>query len=268
MVAIPLCESPTRARDIGPHRLPPLTYNTVKQSLSGKFAAITGATSGIGLATARTLIKAGATVVLIGRNEQVLNEVCDGRSALPLVADLSQPEHCEQLADRLLTLVPHIDIFHANAGVYVGGDLINASLEQIDQLLQVNVNAVIKNVRSIMPHMMERKTGDIIITSSLAAHCAVAWEPVYSASKWAINSFVQVMRRQLLPYGIRVGAVSPGPVDTPLVSDGPEGTLKQAKDNGSIIEADLVADAILYMLTRPRCMTIRDMVIIPSRFDL
>jgi len=240
----------------------------VEKSLSGKVAAITGATSGIGLATARALLKAGATVVLIGRNERVLNEVCDGKTAIPLVADLSLPDHCKQLPDQLLKLVPHIDIFHANAGIYIGGDLIDVDLDQIDQLIKVNVSAVMKNVRSIMPHMMERKTGDIVVTSSLAAHCAVAWEPVYSASKWALNSFVQVMRRQLLPYGIRVGAVSPGPVDTALVADSPEGTLKQAKEAGSIIEADLVADAILYMLTRPRCMTIRDMVIIPSRFDL
>jgi len=207
-------------------------------------------------------------VVLIGRNECVLRDICDGEQAIPLVADLNDPEQCNGLIEAILRLVPHIDIFHANAGTYIGGDLVNAELAQIDRLLQLNINAVIKNIRSVIPHMMERKSGDIIVTSSLAAHCAVAWEPVYSASKWALNSFVQVMRRQLLPHGVRVGAVSPGPVDTALVDGGPEGTLKEAKEKGSIIEPELIADAVLYMLTRPKRMTIRDMVIIPSSFDL
>ncbi|KXU37729.1 glucose dehydrogenase [Cephaloticoccus primus] len=238
--------------------------------LKDKIAAVTGAASGIGLATAQALLYAGAKVVLIDKNERALNAVCDGlgEAAIPLVLDLLDTAQCKRLADELLAAVPHVDIFHANAGIYIGGDLVDAELDNIDRMLQLNINVVIKNVRSIIPHMIERKTGDIIVTSSLAGHSAVAWEPVYSPSKWATHSFVQIMRRQLLPHGIRVGSVSPGPVSSALLADWPEENLRKAKENGSIIEPAAIADAILYMLTRPRNVTIRDMVIIPSSFDL
>jgi len=238
--------------------------------LSGKIAAVTGAASGIGLATTQALMQAGAKVVLIDKDERVLNAACEGHngSAIPLVADLLNVDQCKQLADNILSLVPHVDSFHANAGIYIGGDLIDADLDHIDRMLQLNINVVFKNVRSIIPHMIERKTGDIIVTSSLAGHSAVLHEPVYSPSKWATHSFVQIMRRQLLPHGIRVGSVSPGPVSSALLADWPEENLRKAKENGSLIEPSEIADAVLYMLTRPRNVTIRDMVIIPSSFDL
>jgi len=237
--------------------------------LLGKIAAVTGAASGIGLATTEALLHAGAKVVLIDKDERALKVVCkDHGDAIPLVADLLNVEQCKRLVDDILALVPHVDIFHANAGIYIGGDLVGADLDHIDRMLQLNINVVFKNVRSIIPHMIERKTGDIIVTSSLAGHSAVAWEPVYSPSKWATHSFVQIMRRQLLPHGIRVGSVSPGPVSSALLADWPEENLRKAKENGSLIEPAEIADAVLYMLTRPRNVTIRDMVIIPSSFDL
>jgi len=240
------------------------------KSLLGKIAAVTGAASGIGLATTKALIEAGAKVVLIDKDERALNAACEGRRdvAIPLVANLLDVDQCRRLPESILALVPHVDIFHANAGIYIGGDLIDADLDHIDRMLQLNINVVFKNVRSIIPHMIERKTGDIIVTSSLAGHSAVLHEPVYSPSKWATHSFVQIMRRQLLPHGIRVGSVSPGPVSSALLADWPEENLRKAKESGSLIEPAEIADAVLYMLTRPRNVTIRDMVIIPSNFDL
>jgi len=224
--------------------------------LHNKTAAITGAASGIGFATTEALIAHGARVVCIDRDEKALDALhqTHGESVIPLVLDLLDREQCRTLAEQILQRVNQLDIFHANAGIYIGGDLIDADLDHIDRMLELNINVVMKNIRSIIPHMIERKSGDIIITSSLAAHTAVAWEPVYSPSKWAMNAFVQAMRRQLLPHGIRVGSVSPGPVSSALLADWPEPTE--------------IADAITWMLTRPRNVTIRDMVIIPSRFDL
>src|SRR6266436_3903520 len=84
-----------------------------------------------------------------------------------------------------------LDILHANAGTYVGGDLVDADTGAIDRMLNLNVNVVMKNVHDVLPHMIERRTGDIIVTSSLAAHFPTPWEPVYASSKWAINCFVQ-----------------------------------------------------------------------------
>jgi len=238
--------------------------------LQNKTAAITGAASGIGLAATESLIANGARVVCIDRDGKALDALHKkhGEAVIPLVLDLLDRTQCRTLADQILARVDHLDIFHANAGIYIGGDLIDADLDHIDRMLELNINVVMKNIRSIIPHMIERKTGDIIVTSSLAAHTAVAWEPVYSPSKWAMNAFVQAMRRQLLPYGIRVGSVSPGPVSSALLADWPPERLRKAKEEGSIIEPSEIADAITYMLSRPRNVTIRDMVIIPSRFDL
>lgn len=240
------------------------------KDLAGKVAAITGAASGTGLATAEALLHAGATVVLIDRDEAALRGHCArlGERARPLVIDLLDADSCNSLLAGVLGLVGHLDIFHANAGSYIGGDLTETTPEAIDRMLSLNVNAVMKNVHAIVPHMQGRKTGDIIVTSSVAGHFPTPWEPVYSASKWAMTCFVQVMRRQLLKSGIRVGSVSPGPVASALLKDWPEENLRKAKESGALIEPKDVADAILFMLTRPRNVCIRDVVILPSSFDI
>ena len=135
-------------------------------------------------------------------------------------------------------------------------------------MLSLNVNAVMKNVHAVIPHMTEQGGGDIIVTCSVAGHFPVPWEPVYSASKWAITCFVQTMRRQLNKRGIRVGQVSPGPVISALLADWPEENLRKAKESGSLIEPDEVSEAILFMLTRPRNVTIRDVIVLPTNFDI
>lgn len=240
------------------------------QALQGKTAAVTGAASGIGRASTEALRAAGARVVLIDRDEKALAEACTalGEHAIPLVLDLLDPQQCASLVPEVLRRVGALDIFHANAGLYVGGDLVDAQHDAIDRMLNLNVNVVIKNVRDVLLHMTERKTGDIIVTSSLAAHFPTPWEPVYAASKWAIDCFVQTVRRQVFKHGIRVGAISPGPVITSLLADWPADKLEEAKANGSLLEASEVANVVLFMLTRPRSMTIRDVVMMPTQFDL
>ena len=238
--------------------------------LKGKVAAVTGAASGIGLASTEAMIAAGAKVVLVDRDEKALRSVCArlGDRAVPLTVDLLDARQCASLLDDVLTKVDHLDILHANAGTYIGGDLVNADLDAIDRMLNLNVNVVIKNVRTVAPHMIERGSGDIIITSSVAGHSPVPWEPVYSPSKWAMTCFVQTMRRQLLKSGVRVGSVSPGPVISALLADWPEENLRKAKEAGALIEPKEVADAVMFMLTRPRNVTIRDVVVLPSAFDI
>jgi ribitol 2-dehydrogenase len=123
-------------------------------------------------------------------------------------------------------------------------------------------------VHDVLPHMIERGAGDIVVTSSLAAHFPTPWEPVYAASKWAVDCFVQTTRRQVFRHGIRVGAISPGPVMTGQIADWPADKLREALASGSLLEPVEVAEVVLFMLTRPRGMTIRDVVMMPSNFDL
>ena len=238
--------------------------------LSGQVAAVTGSASGIGFASAQALIQAGAQVVLIDRDAPALAKACEalGDSALPLVLDLLDPAQCAAMPERILGLAGQLDVFHANAGLYVGGDLIDAKDDAIDRMLNLNINVVMKNVRGVLPHMIARGTGDIIVTSSLAAHFPTPWEPVYASSKWAIDCFVQTVRRQVFKHGIRVGAISPGPVITALLADWPAEKLEEAKAKGTLLEAAEVANVVLFMLTRPRGMTIRDVVMMPTQFDL
>ncbi len=238
--------------------------------LQGQVGAVTGAASGIGLASARAMVQAGARVVLVDRDQAALNKACAdlGPNAIPLVLDLLDAKQCATLLQRVIALAGRLDVFHANAGLYVGGDLVEADPDAIDRMLNLNVNVVMKNVHNVLPHMIERGTGDIIVTSSLAAHFPTPWEPVCASSKWAINCFVQPARRQVFKHGIRVGSISPGPVITSLLADWPADKLAEAKAKGSLLEASEVADVVLFMLTRPRGMTIRDVVMMPTQFDL
>lgn len=235
----------------------------------GKVAAITGAASGIGLATTEALVAAGARVVLIDRDQAALDAQCArlGPQAMALRLDLLNPAECAEILPRILDVAGDLDIFHANAGTYIGGDLLDTTLDTIDRMLNLNVNAVMKNVHSVAPHMIARGSGDIVITASVAGHFPVPWEPVYSASKWAMTCFTQTMRRQLLKHGIRVGQVSPGPVISALLADWPEENLRKAKEAGALIEPSEVAETVMFMLSRPRGVTIRDVVILPSSFE-
>jgi ribitol 2-dehydrogenase len=240
------------------------------KELEGKIAVVTGAASGIGLASAEAMHAAGARVVVVDRDGTALAAIREkhGEAVIPLVVDLLDSKACAALIPNILKTTGKIDIFHANAGLYVGGDLVDADDGAIDRMLNLNVNVVMKNVHDVLPHLIERKTGDVIVTSSLAAHYPTPWEPVYASSKWAINCFVQVVRRQVFKHGVRVGSVSPGPVVTGLLKDWPADKLKEAREAGSLIEASEVAEVIMFMLTRPRGMTIRDVVMMPTNFDL
>lgn len=238
-------------------------------TLTGKVAAITGAASGIGLATARALLAEGATVVLVDRNEATLAALTAelGNNAHAQVTDLLDADSCAAMVPEILAKTGQIDILHCNAGTYIGGDLVDTTPEAIDRMLNLNVNAVMKNVHAVAPHMIARRTGDIIVTCSVAGHYPTYWEPVYSGSKWAITSFVQGMRRQMVPHGVRVAQISPGPVVSALLADWPEENLRKARESGGLIEPEDVAEAITFMLTRRRSVTIRDMIILPSNFD-
>ncbi|OHV90640.1 SDR family oxidoreductase [Mesorhizobium sp. ORS 3428] len=242
----------------------------MSESLSGKVAAITGAASGIGLECARTMLAAGAKVVLVDRAEDRLNALAAelGDNAYAVVTDLLDPASVNRMMPEILEKAGRLDIFHANAGAYVGGEVATGDPDQWDKMLNLNINAVFRTVHAVLPHMIEKKGGDIIVTSSVAGFVPVVWEPIYTASKFAVQAFVHTVRRQVLKHGIRVGAVAPGPVVTALLSDWPKAKMEEALAAGSLMEAKEVADAVLFMLTRPRNVTIRDLVILPQSVDI
>src|SRR5690606_25216826 len=202
----------------------------MSKPLQDKIAVVTGAASGIGLATSRALLEAGARVVMADRNAEALAALTKelGEGAIAQATDLLDAQSCASMVPEVLEKTGRIDILHCNAGSYIGGELADTTPEAIDRMLNLNVNAVIKNVHAVAPHMIGRRTGDIIVTCSLAEHFPTYWEPVYSGSKWAITSFVQGLRRQMVQHNVRVAQISPGPVVSALLDDWPAENLRKA----------------------------------------
>ena len=148
--------------------------------LSGKVAAVTGAASGIGLKCATTLLEAGARVVFVDRDAGRLAEICGalGPAAIPVTVDLLDPSSVSGMAGQILHKAGQLDIFHANAGSYVGGEVLGGDPDAWDRMLTLNINAVFRSIHAVLPHMVERGTGDILVTSSVAGMIPVLWEPV------------------------------------------------------------------------------------------
>lgn len=246
------------------------SVSSMNTSLSGKVAAITGAASGIGLECARTLLGAGAKVVLIDREGEKLNKLVAelGENAFALQVDLMQADQVDNLLQGILQLTGRLDIFHANAGAYIGGPVAEGDPDAWDRMLNLNINAAFRSIHAVLPHMIERQTGDIVLTSSIAGVVPVVWEPIYTASKFAVQAFAHTIRRQLAPHGIRVGAVLPGPVVTALLDDWPKAKMEEALANGSLMQPVEVAEAVVFMLTRRKGVVVRDLVILPNTVDL
>ncbi|MCH8530701.1 MAG: SDR family oxidoreductase [Saccharospirillum sp.] len=238
--------------------------------LENKVAAVTGAASGIGLECARAMLEEGATVVLIDRASDKLKTLCEtlGDKALPLSLDLLDSEQVASMLPRILEMAGQLDIFHANAGAYIGGPAAEGDPDQWDKVLNLNINAAFRTVQAVLPYMIKRKTGDVLFTSSVAGVIPVVWEPIYTASKFAVQAFMHATRRQVSEHGIRMGAVLPGPVVTALLDDWPKEKMEEALANGSLMQPREVAEAVLFMLTRPRNVVIRDLVILPNSVDL
>lgn len=242
----------------------------MSESLGGKTAAVTGAASGIGLECARVMLEAGATVALVDRAGDKLDRLCAelGPRAVPVVIDLLDPASVATMMPQVLDRTGSLDIFHANAGSYIGGEVVDGDPDAWDRMLNLNINAVFRTIHAVLPHMVERRSGDIIVTSSVAGVIPVVWEPIYTASKHAVQAFVHTVRRQVSRHGIRVGAVLPGPVVTALLDDWPQAKMDEALANGSLMQPREVAEAVLFMLTRPRNVVIRDLTILPVSLEL
>ncbi len=209
-------------------------------------------------------------MVLIDRDQEKLQRLTDelGENAYPLVIDLLNPQQVSGMLPGILAAAGRLDIFHANAGAYIGGPVAEGDPDVWDRVLNLNINAAFRSVQAVLPHLIEQKSGDILFTSSIAGVVPVIWEPIYTASKFAVQAFVHSTRRQVAQYGVRVGAVLPGPVVTALLDDWPKAKMDEALANGSLMQPREVAEAVLFMVTRSKHVTVRDLVILPNSVDL
>ena len=240
------------------------------QSLHGKTVLVTGASSGIGRAAARAFAREGMRVALSARSRDKLDALAAelGEGAVAIAADLGVPAEVDRLIAESILRLGRLDVLFANAGVYIAGKVAEGRPDEWDRLLMLNVNSVFRAIRAALPHMQERKSGDILVTSSISAHQALHFEPVYSASKHAVNAFVHGLRRQLIPDNIRVGSLAPGTVLNELWGyHDPLEIEKKVADRSGLRSED-VAEAAVFMLTRPANVTIRDLVILPQALDL
>jgi len=238
--------------------------------LDGKTIVITGASSGIGRATALLMARSGANVVLVARSSEKLQELAktNPSQSLAVTADVRSLDQMHAAIQQGVARFGQVDALFANAGVYLSGDVSSGDPAAWSELIDINIKGVMNSVSAILPRLTQRGVGDIIVCSSISGHQAIHWEPVYSASKHAIQSFVHGLRRQLLKSGIRVGAVAPGMVLNELwgLSDQAEIDRRAAAGEGLISED--VAEAVYFMLTRPQNVTIRDLVMLPRCQDL
>jgi ribitol 2-dehydrogenase len=242
----------------------------VAKSLRDQVAVVTGASSGIGLAIAQALAAEGVRLVLGARSQGTLDEAVAGLGELATAVrtDVTDSAEVEALIAAAVERYGRIDILIANAGVYTGGDFAAGDLAEQLALINTNVGGVLRTVHAALKYMLPAGSGDIVVTSSVSGHQAIYWEPVYSASKHAVQALAHGVRRQLVGTGVRIGAVAPGVVLNDLWKVTDAAAVAEGVAAGTGIRSEDVADAVLFMLTRPSHVNIRDLVILPVNQEI
>ncbi|MCY4537525.1 MAG: SDR family oxidoreductase [Chloroflexi bacterium] len=236
-------------------------------SLSGKVVIVTGASSGIGEACARALAEAGCKLTLAARSVDKMEALAAELSTECLVAraDMTAPADISNMVERTLDQFGAVDVLIANAGIYIPGEFADGDPEAFSELLTINIDAVLRCAHAVIPSMKAGGGGDIVVTSSISGFIDVDWEPIYSASKHAVQTFVHTVRRQVAGDGIRVMSLAPGAVANPLWGFHDADEIKRvSEDERSYLTSEDCAAALVFMLTRPAHVTIRDLVILPQ----
>lgn len=177
-------------------------------------ALVTGASSGIGAATARKLARSGVRVLLHGRNEDRLAALAAETGGTALAADLARPEAAADLAERALAITGSVDLLVNNAGLGWAGPLPELSEDELRHLVAVNLTAPLDLTRALLPAMLKRDRGQIVFVSSIAGRTGVAGEAVYAATKSGVDAFADSLRFEVHGTGVTVGIVVPGVVRT------------------------------------------------------
>jgi NADP-dependent 3-hydroxy acid dehydrogenase YdfG len=247
-------------------------------TLDGTAALVTGASSGIGEATARALAGQGAAVAVAARRRDRLDALvaaieADGGRALAIEADVTDQQQAIGAVERTVEELGRLDVVINNAGVMLLGPAVGAPTEEWDRMVSLNVNGVLYVAHAAIPHLLRaaeddpRRVADLVNVSSVAGRRATTGSGVYNATKFAVNAFSESLRQEVAQRHVRVSVIEPGAVATELTTHLREEVREQlARNSGDLerLEAGDVADAISYVVTRPRRVAINEVLIRPT----
>ena len=248
------------------------------ERLDGTVALITGASSGIGAATALALAKQGAAVALVARRVERLQQLADeitkgGGRTLVIETDVTDKQQAQDAVERTVRELGRLDTLVNNAGVMLLGPIENSPLEEWDRMVQLNVLGLLYTAHAALPHLLKaaedspRRVADLINISSVAGRVARSGSGVYNTTKFGVVAFTESLRQEVTKRHVRVSVVEPGAVATELTDHlRPEiRDLQQQRFAGvERMESEDIADAIEYIVTRPRRMAINEMLIRPT----
>jgi NADP-dependent 3-hydroxy acid dehydrogenase YdfG len=242
--------------------------------LDGKVAAITGASSGIGEATALALVAEGAKVVIGARREERLTDLAErieaaGGTAVPVATDVTDEAQANAFVKRAVDDFGRLDILVNNAGVMLLGPITGARTDQWRRMIEVNELGLLYCTHAALPIMTEAGSGDIVNVASVAGRVARLGSGVYNMTKWGVVGFSEALRQECALAGVRVTAIEPGWVDTELQghNDHPlvlEQMKKMLERIDKVLEADDIARAITFAVTQPPHVSINEMLIRPT----
>jgi NADP-dependent 3-hydroxy acid dehydrogenase YdfG len=241
--------------------------------LSGKVALVTGASSGIGSATAVALAGASAAVAVGARRRDRLDALAGrlrdgGATVLVLDLDVTDEGSCAAAVRRTREELGGLDVLVNNAGVMLLGTIVGADPEDWRRMLSTNVLGVMYMTHAAIDGMVEQGSGDIVNLSSVAGRVARKGAGVYNASKWAVNAFSESLRQEVTGRGVRVGLVEPGAVTTELTDHITQPEAKAASEqmytSMRSLEADDIARAVLYMVTQPPHVAVNELLVRPT----
>lgn len=243
--------------------------------LSGQVAIVTGASSGIGAATASALADAGASVVLAARRRDRIQALADGivgrgGTALAVPTDVADEAQASAMVQRAQEEYGRVDILVNNAGVMHLGPVADADTDDWRAMIDVNLYGALYGTRAIMPILNGQGTGDIINVGSLGGYRTSAGRSLYALTKFGLRGFTEALRAEALEHGVRVTFVAPGMVETEMSGGSPHAFQREAAARaraaiGQPLAASDVADVILYAVTRPRHVSLNEILMRPTR---
>ncbi|MGZ0085178.1 SDR family oxidoreductase [Caldibacillus thermoamylovorans] len=241
-------------------------------NIRDKVVIITGASSGIGEATAKELASRGAKLVLAARREDRLKKLQEeiknsGGQAVYKVTDVTSYEQMEKLAAYSIEEFGKIDVLINNAGIMPHSFLYKKKVDDWNRMIDVNIKGVLYGIAAVLPFMRERKEGHIINISSVAGHVVGAGSTVYAGTKFAVRAISEGLRKEELHNNIRSTIISPGAVATELTNSITDMDLKPGIDEiyKDAIDADSIARAIVFAIEQPAEVAINEMIIRPTR---